>query len=435
MLREYCARHRLNTWFAFEEKEVQQGSFEEAQIATTDQAYAADIVIRLGVTVFPSGYRERSLEIVKAKNQGYRRGRHHYSIRGASARDRTALAAVDDLSKAGLGIVIYPSLATQLHLLANRDEIEEPLVDLWKTPVEDRQALPGYYHCLGLAGVDDALRRRNPSTHPGAGPRAGAATPAHGYLRGGTVSVLVSDLDSLATEIALHFALQGSDSEDAAGTLYITTLHRHAELWRMADRYNKLDRRPDRIWVRELKPEHISESKLLKDIEHWIDSAGKAVVGAGTPVPVQRVVFDNIYEIGAKFPLVRNNNHFLTALFEVLRKKGVASFIVDTVEVGEGRNPLDQSFAAGIADHVFVLRHVDFQSQTRKVFSVLKLAGYQEPPQLWELRQGTDCIHAEDRLDFFKGVLTAKPEPVEVTLSLYAGAPDSPLSAYLDAQQ
>ncbi|MBI5822374.1 MAG: hypothetical protein HZA88_25635 [Verrucomicrobia bacterium] len=389
-LREYCARHRLNTWFVFEERHAQDASLEDTHTATTDEAYAADIVIRLGMTVLGTGYRERSFEIVKAKNQSYRRGRHHFSIRDAKHKDG-----------GNTGIVIYRSLATQLYHFAGRD-MEEGAT---RCPRSEQPSKSNSYG-LGIVEVDNAVSSRNKV-----------------YLDSGTVSVLVSDLDSLASQIALHFALQ-----DQGPTLYISTLHRERNLQAMIEQYSVLKTCMEakfQLEIQELLPRHISEGKLLIDIERWIDKQPQT----------KRVVFDNIFPLAAKFPLVRNERHFLTALFELFRHKEVAALVVDMVEVGEGRNPLNESFAAGLADHVFVLRHVELQSQPRKIFSVLKLAGCHEPPQLWELEQRKDRIHAEDRLAFFKGVLTGKPEPVEVALSLYADTKDSPLHEYLETQR
>lgn len=402
-LRAWCVKHRLNTWFAFEEEKAQQTDLEETQISTEAQAYAADIVLRLGVTVFAAGYRERSLEIVKAKNQFYRRGRHHYSIHGWSKK------APD----APTGIIVYPSLPTQLHVLGGKPDPDQ---------VESTQSLDrDHIHQLNINEVDDAVLLRNPGKDPS----------KRGYLAAGTVSVLVSDLDSVAPEIALHFALQ-----DKERTLYVSLQHQKTELEGMAAKYSSLRGRmsgtvpqfPATFHCEYLAPEHISESKLLQDID-------RAICHSFKDGNARRVVLDNIFALESKFPLIRNEQHFLTALFQLFRTRGVTALIVDVVEVGEGRNPLDKSFAAGVVDHVFVLRHVEFQSHTRKVFSVLKLAGLHEPQELWEIESAAERIQAHDRLEFYKGILAGQPEPVRITLSLYADSPGSPLDQYLKTQR
>ncbi len=398
-VREYCGRHRLNSWFVFEEKETQSRIHEDVNVATTEQAYAADIVIRLGVTVFETGYRERSLEIVKAKNQSYRRGRHHFSIRGAGYK-----VATSSRKRFIAGVQIFPSLASKLYDLSR---------DPSGARVEEHKTKPPYK--LGIKEVDDAINHGAP------------------YLSTGTVSVLVSDLDSLSAELALHFALQ-----DDVKTVYVSTLHQKSQLLQMADKYELLRARSkneERFNARHFASEHISDAKLLGDIRDFVRK-----------FEAQRVVFDNLFELKAKFPLLRDIKHFLNSMFEMFRRENVAALVVDTVEVGEGHNPLIQSFAAGIADHVFILRHTESQSQPRKIFSVLKLAGLEEPGALWELKKKNKGTATADKNTFtrlwadnlsksFKRILSGRLDPVSVALSLYADSEGSPLHDYLRTQE
>ena len=153
--------------------------------------------------------------------------------------------------------------------------------------------------------------------------------PAKPYLARGSVSVLVSDLDSIASEIALHFALQ----DDKMPTLYISTLHRKVIIDKMVEQYSSL-KESSHFTIEELQPEHISEGKLLSDIKGWINQRRTRKAS------VIKVVVDNIYKLSKKFPLLHDEGHFLAALFTLLRSEGVVALIVDTVEVGEGTNPL-----------------------------------------------------------------------------------------------
>ncbi|PTY02116.1 hypothetical protein DB347_24655 [Opitutaceae bacterium EW11] len=392
-IRNRCAELGLNVWLTFEEQTAASQTAEEAQIATTPEAYAADVVFRLGVKVFPNGYRERSFEIVKAKHQPIRRGRHHFSIRGGTR-------------KPPHGFVIYPSLATQLHVLGGRDGPGgEP---------HAASAASARDYTLGVDTVDRAVLALN------------SEGKAPGYIQQGTVSVLVSDLDSIASELAMHFALQDADT-----TLYLTTLHRAPVLQRMKAGYTAF---ADRVLaVKEMLPEHVSEGKLLSDLDEWIRDVQKAGIALkpGQTKSAKRVVLDNVFEWRGKFPLIRDSSHFLAALFDLFRKRDIAAFVVDMVEVGEGRNPLASSLAAGLADHVFVLRHVELRAETSKVFSVQKLASLREPQSVWELKRTPERIVAEDRLSFFKGVLCGRLEPVQINLSLFAESVGSPLDQYI----
>ena len=143
-LRNYCRQHRLRAWFSFEEDAAQRRKDETPQIATAAQTYAADAVIRLGSAVQVGDYfRERSLEIVKARDQFYRRGRHHFTIRGEKGSFASPESVTGDGKK---GIVVFPSLPTQLHRLSREAASGTPKA----------RALQ-----LGIENVDKAVTEKN----------------------------------------------------------------------------------------------------------------------------------------------------------------------------------------------------------------------------------------------------------------------------------
>jgi RecA/RadA recombinase len=407
-LRQYCAEQCLNAWFSFEEDRIQGIHSEVLAIATTELAYAADIVIRLGIKVFDNGYRERSLEIVKAKNQPYRRGRHHFTIEGTT---NGRFERRED----GYGIVIFQSIASQLKVIG-RETASSPQ--------------PDYKCLLGIREVDKDVTWKNAAEEKrklleAQDNKIQGCEPAP-YLKSGTISVLVSDLDSIASEIALHFSLQDNEP-----TLYLTTLHQNEQIRSMIGQYSDLSEAYEttqNFQLVTLFPEHIGEDKLLHDIREWIRHP------QFQKKPARRVVLDNIFRLSKKFPLLYDEGHFLAALFAVFRSERVTALVVDMVEVGEGTNPLHESFAAGLADHVFILRHAELRSEVSKIFSVAKLAGLHEPDKLWELQATPARIVAEDRLAFYKGALSGRPEPVEVMLSLFAESKGSPLHGYLQTE-
>lgn len=391
-LRKQCSQYCLKTWWVFEEgREPGGGDTSTASIASTPQAYAADIVIRLSAREsLPRKYRERDLEVIKARHQSYRRGRHAISIYNKNDLDHETGRGVP-----APGIVVWPSIATQLNIA--RTEL------LKKT--REKRLYDATTCCqLGINEVDLAIARAN------------RASDTFGYLQPHSVGVLVSDLDALATEIALHFALQGSGEE----TVFFCTSANEQVLRTMIENFPAFqDKNPGGMVVKSLTSNYISEGKLLKNIADAIKPSTK------------RIVFDNLSALASRFPLINDERAFVAALFGLLQSKNAVSLLIDVIEVGEGRNPLSRSFAAGLAAYVFLLRHVEFQAQVRKVFHVLKLAGLHEPQEIWELRKGSERIEALDRLGFYKGVLGGRPEQITVMLSLYADAEDSPVDRYL----
>ena len=106
----------------------------------------------------------------------------------------------------------------------------------------------------------------------------------------------------------------------------------------------------------------------------------------------------------------------------------------------EGRNPIESSFAAGLADNVFLLRHVEFHSRPHRVFSVLKLVDLHTPDNLWDLEEkrgsnpSGDELTAGDTFALYKNVLAGRPEPITIIFSFYNDEKDSPFHVYLKGQ-
>jgi len=426
-LHDSIARQRVHTFLVFEEK-----GGGNALISTRADVYAADIVIQLGIRNYPIQYRERVLEIIKAKNQYYYRGQHQFSIVGQTHQQRGAGGRHGETER---GIVIYPSVATQLSWLAR----EKDSYQLKGLGADGKSAFK-----LGIRDLDMKIYQEI---------QAGRNAKSRGYIECGTNSVLVSDLDIKATEIALHFAMGAP-----CGALFLSLMHKAEDLKGIARRfYRNLDKKFERKLKNKkpkctfyyLPPEHISEHKLLRDIDELIkENRGegeKKTVGGKTVtiLPQYVVVLDNLFELQCKYPMLGEAKHFLTALFELFRIRRVTALVVDTVEAGESRNPLEQSFVAGLADNVFLLRHVEFRSRPHRVFSVLKLVGQSTPDNLWDLDEEWKSIESEttkklvarDTFALCKNVLSGKPEPVNIRLTLYRDEEGSSFDQYLTTRK
>ncbi|NLH16861.1 MAG: hypothetical protein GX455_09800 [Phycisphaerae bacterium] len=414
-LHDNIARRRVHTFLVLEEK-----GGGNALISTRADVYAADIVIQLGIRNYPIQYRERVLEIIKAKNQYYYRGQHHFSIVGQTGKMGGTGGRLGEKER---GIVIYPSVATQLSKLARDKE---------KYSLEDKIGFT-----LGISDLDTKIQQEIQSVKD------------QGYIRYGTNSVLVSDLDIKATEIGLHFAMGAP-----CGALYLSLMHKEEDLIETAERFYgdiaerleaELPNGQPKIKLCYLPPEHISEHKLLRDIDELIKanrsemrktSDGKRILSQ------YAVVLDNVFELQCKYPMLGDVRHFLAALFELFRIRRVTALVVDTVEAGESRNPLEQSFVAGLADNVFLLRHVEFRSRPHRVFSVLKLVGGGTPDTLWDLDEeiekdgkGITKLVARDTFALCKNVLSGKPEPINIRITLYQDEKGSPFDQYLTTRK
>lgn len=422
-LREYCARHRINTFFVFEEAPHGTHDTNASTLSMTPEAYAADVVMWLGGHTHATGYRQRFIEIIKAKNQFYHRGRHHCSVVSRDSEKPGGLRGGGDRPSEivpEVGLVVYPSVAAQLSWLQGDRKAQQGRAP--KTGASAKNVPQRAKRRVGIDSLDRIIEDR---LWQDAGQQAPRQRIPEGYILEGSSSVLVSDLDIKATEIGLHFALKSSRS------LFISFLHEASDLETTARRFRVL-REPQKSSDHVFKyfpPEHITEGKLLRDINLLIPKDANPHDNPFT------IVIDNVFELDCKYPLLQSAKHFLSALLELFRVRGVTSFIIDTVEVGEARNPIEVSFAAGLVDNVFLLRHVEFQSRPHHVFSLLKLLGSQTPEMLWDLEEdisldGSELV-ARKTFELYRNVLSGRPEPTTITLTVYMDAEGSSFHDYL----
>lgn len=405
-LHRACVEGHVHTFLVMEEDIPEGVDPARYEISNRPEVFAADIVIRLGIRTYSTEYRERFIQIVKAKHQFYFRGKHHFSIVSGHGGGR--------LQEKRRGIVVYPSIPMQLSLLKKNENRHDG----------NTQRLT-----LGIPLLDKKIEEAIPLRD----------ADSHGYIRPCTNSVLVCDLDAMATIIGLHFALKGGlqsgASADGRG-IVISFKHKHADIRGIAERFfsGEID---GKLGIHDFPPEYISGHKLLRDITELITETQETL--SDKPEPL-RVVLDNVFELQCKYPLITDTRGFLASLLEMFSAKGVTSLLIDTVEVGEGRNPIESSFAAGLADNVFLLRHVEFHSQPHRVFSVLKLIDLHTPDNLWDLEEVRPPeddryeLHAGDTFALYKNVLTGRPEPITITFSLYNDEENSPFHTYLQGQ-
>jgi KaiC/GvpD/RAD55 family RecA-like ATPase len=417
-LHQYCVKRKLHTFLVMEEDIPEGVDPERYEISYRPEVFAADIVIRLGIRTYSTEYRERFIQIVKAKHQFYYRGKHHFSIVSKDGGGRK--------KEERHGLVVYPSIPMQLSLLQNSKSRQGSGPGEGATSEAQRKGGVFDRLTLGIDSLDGKIADAVPLKLEG----------GKGYIRPCTNSVLVCDLDAMATIIGLHFAIGGgvapAATSDSRG-IFISFKHKREDIKGIAERFFP-DNLDEKLTVYDFPPEYISGHKLLRDITELITEKQD-----NKPGPL-RVVLDDVFELQCKYPLITDTRGFLASLFEVFSGKGLTSLVVDTVEVGEGRNPIESSFAAGLADSVFLLRHVEFHSQPHRVFSVLKLVDLHTPDNLWDLKEVRPSdgdrykLLAEDTFALYKNVLTGRPEPITITFSLYNDEENSPFHAYLQGQ-
>ncbi|MEQ8767741.1 MAG: ATPase domain-containing protein [Planctomycetota bacterium] len=297
------------------------------------EQYSADVLIRLGYRVYDNYFKERYLEILKARNQYYYRGPHHFSIVGVD-HEGQRLGARGERRP---GIHVYPSVPAQLSML--RDASPGQLPRRGRDPLS-----------FGIPPIDDAIR--------------GQGGPG---LVGNTASLLVVNHEYTGTVIGLHFlaaavregkrALYISLNEDEDAVRLICQTHEKLQVLLEGGELNR------NLAIYHLRPEYITPGKFLRDIEDHIRVELPSSPRSNNRI--ERVVFDNIYQIRWKFPLLQNVGILVPAMIDYLRFSQVTSLFVDVVEQVKSVRPRS-SRIAGMFDFAV---HADRNTEDRGGFS------------------------------------------------------------------
>ncbi len=316
----------------FVQEDAERGSLK----MPTAEEFSTDLLLRLDFLEEDNGFKARSIEILKARHQYYYRGKHHYSIAGRDVRRDIYLGARNER---GPGVHIYPSVAAQLSITRDRAGFHVPrrgetVIDLG--------------HPAFLAPFVS-----------GTGPAARSST------------VLLAEPGTRYTYLALRFLANASQRDER--TLMVSTKEDRDALQRICAREAVLrsatlaepGRFRSNFRVLYLHPEFISLGKFTWDIIRMAEGGHSG----GEATPVSRMVFDNIYRLGDRFPLIRQERFLTPALVDLLTYRGVTSFFVDLVPPGsaKGRNDFDPAYYMTTFDNVFHLYLEDDEANTPRL--------------------------------------------------------------------
>ncbi|MFO0981202.1 MAG: ATPase domain-containing protein [Planctomycetota bacterium] len=296
LIREHLQQRRIHGVLVLEssEEDASRASYEAAE-------YAADVIIQLGYHRFGDHFKERSIEILKARHQFYYRGTHHFSIVGRSAENQLRGAR----GQRAPGIHIYPSVPTLLSWIQ------------YNTPaVAPAQAfLP-----MGFGG----LRVLEHS--------------ANGLL--GNVR---------SAEETLGLGLKFLSSTEHGSSLVISLKETRLEIENLVERrFPRLrnEHLRDRTLVLTFQPEYISSGKFLKDIHDFIE--GKHRDGFG----IERVLITNLAHLEWGFPLLKDAKILVPWLVEYFKRRGITSLFLESSIDFADRIPAS-SLIATTVDNLF----------------------------------------------------------------------------------
>ena len=269
------------------------------------EEFSTDVLIQLSFKEQRAGgdFKARNLEILKARHQYYYRGNHHFSIAGRGIRRDVYLGARNER---GPGIHIYPSVAAQLSIARDRAGFTVP--KRGEEPID-----------LGHPDLQAAFAQ-------GLQPTQCSST------------VLVAEPGTRYTYLSMRFlaasrrqgkrSVMVSTKEDREALLQICGRDKTLrECLASGGHFHSLLR------VLYLHPEYISSGKFTWDI---LRVAEGGHVGTGQPSVVDRLAFDNIYNLPARFPLVTEPDFVVRTLLDLLRYRGVTPLFVDLVPPGKG---------------------------------------------------------------------------------------------------
>lgn len=275
----------------------------------TAEEFSTDVLIRLSFEQAAPDFKLRVMEIQKARHQYYYRGTHHFSIAGRGIQRDVYLGARNER---GPGIHVYPSVAAQLSLA--RDSAG------FRVPARGSEPIDLGHPDLNAAFHDDYRPTTNSST------------------------VILAEAGTRYTYLALRFlaiarqdnqpAMMVSTKEDREALRMICAQSEHLSAILNSDKaaFNQDFR------LLYLHPEFISAGKFAWDIMR-VTQGGH---GQSDERPMARLVFDNIYQLGNRFPLLANQHFMVRALLDLLRYEGVTPLFVDMVP--RSTNPDEPAF-------------------------------------------------------------------------------------------
>jgi KaiC/GvpD/RAD55 family RecA-like ATPase len=297
-VRDHLAARNLHGIFVIE---TPGGAADQA--AFTAAEYAADVIVHLGYHAFGDQFKERSIEIAKARHQFYYRGTHHFSIVGRNeGRLRGARGQRPP------GIHVYPSVPTLLSHLAYRDGGAAPAAT---------ESVP-----FGLPDL---------------------SIPA------GSVSGLVGPPQRAiaAHRLALRFLL----AEPADGLL-ISFRESEPDLRAVASKWLAREEL-ERLQILAFAPEYLSTGKFLKDVFDAVEQLrerGRSV---------KRAALWGLGHLRWAFPLLSDARMLLPWMAAFFRQEGITSLFVEATRVPVSARPAPgdpvggESAVATTVDHLF----------------------------------------------------------------------------------
>lgn len=296
-----------------------------------------DLVIELGNKPSVGDYFLRSITISKARFQNHILGSHVVKIKGRGSEIAPSGGAEASVAgkKADIGFFIYPSLHYHLSVAINRKQ----MFDIEET--QDTKKLQ-----TGFTALDYAL---------------------DGGVKRGTMTVISSDLSYVAKGIGLSFLANGVENNEKC--LYLSLQDDEDSIKKLPSEKNINDMVfEDNLVIKSFRPGFITAEEFVDRIINVIlDSTKQNAI-------FQRVVFDDVSQIGLRFPLLENAPVFLPTLMDIFKLYDMTAMFLSTTVSSKDFQAPPKNNLYDLVNTVIEIQGLDSASENEAAVNIRKVA-------------------------------------------------------------
>lgn len=330
-----------------------------------------DVVIELDSKTLFGEYFLRTISLAKARFQNHILGSHVIKIKGKgiSALPGEKVDASFIGQESEVGFFIYPSLHYHLSVAIER-----------KKRLELKQEVPS----LKKGKHDTSLLETGFSALDGA---------LDGGVKRGTMTAISSNLSYVARGIGLSFLAKGV--ENGERSLYLSLQDDPDSITKLpadkdiATMFHKKD-----LVIRSFRPGFISAEEFVDRIINEILDAPRL------NARFQRVLFDDVSQIGLRFPLLKNAPVFLPTLMDIFKFYDMTAFFLSTtISSGDLKSPPKDDLY-DLVNTVIEVQGTGLASEIEAVVRIRKIAEQFYVPQQLKLlieRQAGGLIHITEQ--------------------------------------
>lgn len=252
-----------------------------------------DMVIELGSRPALGDYFLRAITIAKARFQNHILGSHIVKIKGKGLPGENVDAPAKG-EESEIGFFIYPSLHYHLSVAIERRRRREVKQE---TPVKRDSSLLE----TGFGALDRAL---------------------DGGVKRGTMTAISSNLSYVARGIGLSFLAKGVECGERS--LYLSLQDDPDSIRKLPvdEKIADFVRSKDFV-IKSFRPGFISA-------EEFVDKIINEILDKNRNVKFQRVLFDNVSQIGLRFPLLEGAPVFLPTLMDIFKLYDMTALFLST---------------------------------------------------------------------------------------------------------